>query len=249
MPSPCVSVSPILRLLLIWINPKGCSDPLVPRPSHNGGSTENAGRELAQPPRDLFNNLRSERFENNMPTKRHIPLVLFPILVSGLLAACVPAQQYDALENDYNQLNQQLSGEISSQQVHITRLQGAIKVAVNSELLFPSGGSQMPPAAAETIAKMAPILAPFQKTTIIVTGYTDNVPIGPELRAQGVTSNQQLSLMRAQTVANYLVSQGVNPALVSARGLGDADPVASNDTPQGRAQNRRVELTLAGPGT
>ena len=100
-----------------------------------------------------------------------------------ILSACVPAQQYDALENDYNQLNQRLSGEIGPQQVHITRLQGAIKVAVNSELLFPSGGWQMPPAAAQTIAKMAPILAPFQQTTIIVTGYTDNVPIGPELRA------------------------------------------------------------------
>ena len=107
----------------------------------------------------------------------------------------------------------------------------------------------MPPQAAQLIARMAPILAPFQQTTIIVTGYTDNVPIGPELRAQGVESNQQLSLKRAQTVANYLVSQRVNPNLVSARGLGDADPVAPNDTPQGRAQNRRVELTLAGPGT
>jgi chemotaxis protein MotB len=169
--------------------------------------------------------------------------------VALILSGCVPAQQYDALENDYNRLNQQLSGEIASQQVHITRLQGAIKVAVNSELLFPSGGWQMPPGAAQTIAKMAPILAPFQQTTIIVTGYTDNVPIGPELRQQGVDSNQQLSLKRAQTVANFLVSQGVNPNLVTTRGLGDADPIASNDTPQGRAQNRRVELTLAGPGT
>jgi chemotaxis protein MotB len=170
-------------------------------------------------------------------------------IIGLILSACVPARQYDALENDYNQLNQQLSGEIASQQVHITRLQGAIKVAVNSELLFPSGGWQMPPAAAQTIAKMAPILAPFQQTSIIVTGYTDNVPIGPELRQQGIENNQQLSLKRAQTVDNFLVSQGVKPNLVSARGLGDADPVAPNDTPQGRAQNRRVELTLAGSGT
>src|ERR1700751_3163482 len=169
--------------------------------------------------------------------------------VALILSACVPAQQYNALENDYNQLNQRLSGEISQQQVHITRLQGAIKVAVNSDLLFPSGGWQMPTQAAQTISEMAPILAPFQQTTIIVTGYTDNTPIGPELRQQGIDSNQQLSLKRAQTVANFLVSQGVNPSLVQTRGLGDADPVAPNDTPQGRAQNRRVELTLAGPGT
>jgi chemotaxis protein MotB len=170
-------------------------------------------------------------------------------VIALILSACVPVQQYNALENDYNELSQQLSGEIATQQVHITRLQGAIKVAVNSDLLFPSGSWQMPPQAAQLIAKMAPILAPFVQTQIIVTGYTDNVPIGPELRAQGVANNQQLSLRRAQTVANFLVSQGVNPSLVSARGLGDADPVAPNDTPQGRAQNRRVELTLAGPGT
>src|SRR5215469_15909028 len=120
--------------------------------------------------------------EEQMFTQRSNSVVRISVLLSGLLAACVPAQQYDALENDYNQLNQRLSGEIASQQVHITRLQGAIKVAVNSELLFPSGGWQMPPEAAQTIARMAPILAPFQQTTIIVTGYTDNVPIGPELR-------------------------------------------------------------------
>ncbi|WP_156328205.1 MULTISPECIES: OmpA family protein [unclassified Massilia] len=46
-----------------------------------------------------------------------------------------------------------------------------------------------------------------------------------------------------------MISQGVNPNLVSAKGFGDADPVASNDTPEGRAQNRRVELTIASPGT
>src|SRR5215471_5494026 len=56
-----------------------------------------------------------------------------------ILSACVPAQQYNALENDYNQLNQQLSGEINAQQVHITRSQGAIKVAVNSDLPLPVG--------------------------------------------------------------------------------------------------------------
>lgn len=171
------------------------------------------------------------------------------VLLTGAVTGCVWQSTYNALENDYNQLNQRLSGEIAGQQVHITRLQGAIKVAVNSELLFPSGGWQMPPEAAQTIAKMAPILAPFQQTHIIITGYTDNVPVGPDLQQQGVQNNQQLSLKRAQTVMQFLISQGVNPNLVSAQGAGDSDPIASNATPEGRAQNRRVELTLAGSGT
>ena len=53
-------------------------------------------------------------------------------------------------------------------------------------------------------------------------------------------------MRRAQTVMQYLISQGVNPNLLTAQGLGEADPVASNDTAAGRAQNRRVELTLPG---
>jgi len=174
-----------------------------------------------------------------MITRRQVTGSTGALLLSGLLAACVTQSAYD-------QLNQRLSAEIARGQVHITRLQGAIKVTVNSELLFPSGGWQMPPQAAQTIAEMAPVLAPMQTAHILVIGYTDNVPIGPELMQQGVTSNQQLSMMRAQTVVNYLVSQGVNPALLTAQGLGEADPVASNDTPAGRAQNRRVELTLPG---
>jgi chemotaxis protein MotB len=66
---------------------------------------------------------------------------------------------------------------------------------------------------------------------------------------EGITSNLVLSQKRADNVTQYMISQGVNPSLVSAHGFGDADPVASNDSPAGKAQNRRVELTVAGPGT
>jgi chemotaxis protein MotB len=176
-----------------------------------------------------------------MMTRRQMTGAAGALLLSGLLAACVTQSAYD-------QLNQQLSGEIAQGQVHVTRLQGAIKVTVNSELLFPSGGWQMPPQAAKTIAEMAPVLAPMQTVHITVIGYTDNVPIGPELRQQGIATNEDLSLKRAQTVVQYLVSQGVNPNLLTAQGLGDANPVAPNDTAQGRSQNRRVELTLPGQG-
>jgi chemotaxis protein MotB len=165
-----------------------------------------------------------------------------------LLAGCVSEQKYDALQSRYDQLNQTMSSEIASNQMQIARLQGAIKVTVNGELLFPSGGWQMPATAQQTIAKMAPILAPMQETTIVVNGYTDNTPIGPELMREGVTSNLILSQKRADNVMQFMISQGVKPNLVTAQGFGDADPVASNETAAGRAQNRRVELTLAGSG-
>jgi chemotaxis protein MotB len=132
--------------------------------------------------------------------------------------------------------------------MQITRLQNAIKVTVNNELLFPSGDWNMPMEAQRTISKIVPILAPKQQTKIQVNGYTDNVPIGSGLVRQGITSNLELSQKRADTVMQFMISQGVNPSLVSARGFGEANPAASNDTPEGRAQNRRVELTLTGSG-
>ena len=165
-----------------------------------------------------------------------------------LLVSCKSQQKYDELQSRYDQLNQKMAAEISAHEMHIERLQNAIKVTVNDQLLFPSGEWQMPSAAQQTIAKIVPILAPMQQTKIIVKGYTDNAPISQDLISQGITSNLVLSQKRADNVMNFMTSQGVNPNLVSAQGFGDADPVASNDTPEGRAQNRRVELTLAGAG-
>ena len=165
-----------------------------------------------------------------------------------LISGCVSQQKYDALDAQYQELNRTMSTQIASQQMHITRLQNAIKVTVNDDLLFPSGDWQMSAEAQQTISKIVPILAPTQQTKILVNGYTDNVPIGPELKRQGITSNLVLSQKRAENVMQFMISQGVNPKMVSAQGLGEADPVASNDTADGREQNRRVELTLAGSG-
>jgi chemotaxis protein MotB len=175
-------------------------------------------------------------------------LMVYVAAVALLLSGCVSQKKYDALDQEYQQLQQSMTAEVGAQKMHITRLQNAIKVSVNGELLFPSGGWQMSAQAQKTIAKMAAILAPQQTTKINVNGYTDNTPIGAGLRRQGVTSNLILSQKRADAVMQYMISQGVNPNLVSAQGFGSADPVASNATPEGRAQNRRVELTLATTG-
>jgi chemotaxis protein MotB len=175
----------------------------------------------------------------------HAKLILAAALV---LSACVSQQKYDALQQRYDQLNQTMTSEIGSKQMHIERLQNAIRVTVNDDLLFPSGDWQMPASAQQTMGKMIPILAPMQQTKVIVNGYTDNVPIGAGLRRQGITSNLMLSQKRADNVMNFMISRGVNAALVSAQGFGDVNPTASNDTADGRAQNRRVELTLAGSG-
>ena len=71
--------------------------------------------------------------------------------------------------------------------------------------------------------------------------------IGPALKAR-FPSNLELSSARADAVARYLVSKGVPQNTVSAQGFGDARPVAGNDTPQGKAKNRRVEIVIAAAG-
>jgi chemotaxis protein MotB len=188
-------------------------------------------------------------------SRRKIPALSIALAALFGFAGCVSQQTYeaqvqktDALQQKYDQLNQQMSSEIAANELHIERLQNALRVTVNDQLLFPSGDWQMPPDAQQSIAKIARILAPMQQTKITVNGYTDNVPIGPGLIRQGVTSNLILSQKRAENVAQFMIAQGVNPSLVSTQGFGDANPVASNDTADGRAQNRRVEIVLAGSG-
>jgi chemotaxis protein MotB len=178
-------------------------------------------------------------------------VLLFPFIASVLLSACVSQSKYDELQAQYQRVQQQnatLSNQVAADKAQICRLQGAIKYTVNSDLLFPSGGWQMSDRGKEIIGNMAAKLAPTQQNKILVSGYTDNAPIGPALQRQGITSNQILSQKRAENVMEFLNSQGVKPDLISAQGFGDGNPVASNDTAQGRAQNRRVELSVAGSG-
>jgi chemotaxis protein MotB len=195
--------------------------------------------------------------------------------VSVLLAGCVSTGTYHDLENKYTALQgqyTQLQGQYTQLQqtsaaqaahsateiaalkqaqaadkAHVGRLQDAVKYTVNSDLLFRSGSWEMSKEGQEVIAKIAPRLAPSQQSPLVVNGYTDNAPIGRALQRQGVTSNEMLSQKRAEAVMAYLISQGVKPDLITARGLGAAEPLASNATAQGRAQNRRVEVTLAEP--
>ena len=163
------------------------------------------------------------------------------------LSACVSQGKYDALQTQNQQLqtqNQQLQQQVADQTAHVGRLQSAIKYTVNSDLLFPSGSWKMSPQGQNIISRMASKLAPTQQEKLYVNGYTDNTPIGPGLQQQGITSNQLLSEKRADAVMNYLITQGVKPDLVAARGYGATSPVASNTTASGRSENRRVELTL-----
>lgn len=170
------------------------------------------------------------------------------VLCAALMAAgCVTDKTYNtevSKANTYAALNQKLSGELSSDQAQITQLQNELKVTLVNEILFPEGGWNLSPKGEETLTKIAPTLSNLPGQQIIVQGFTDNEPIGPALRSR-FPSNLELSSARADSVARYLTSKGVPQNSISAQGFGDARPVASNATPQGKAKNRRVEIVIS----
>ena len=177
--------------------------------------------------------------------------LLLPLIASVALSACVSQSAYDQLQAQNQQLQQQnasLQQQVAASKAQACRLAGAIKYTVNSDLLFPPGRWEMSDRGKQLIGQYAAKLAPSQQNKILVSGYTDNAPIGPALQRQGITSNQDLSQKRAENVKDYLVAQGFNPNLVEAQGFGDTNPVAPNTTPQGRAQNRRVVLSVPASG-
>jgi len=107
-----------------------------------------------------------------------------------------------------------------------------------SDVLFDTGRYSLKPGAREKLAKVAGILLAYPGINVQVAGYTDNV--GSE------DMNQALSEHRAGSVRDYLVESGVNSNSVTARGYGNSEPVATNENPTGRQQNRRVELVVSG---
>jgi len=117
-----------------------------------------------------------------------------------------------------------------------------------ADLAFPSGGFTLTRAGK---AKIDPIIPAIQGLPpggkVVVYGYTDNQPVGKALIAKGIADNLDLSSKRANEVVRYLASKGVNPSIMSGKGRGDTHPVAANDTKQGRAQNRRIELVVETP--
>jgi chemotaxis protein MotB len=159
-------------------------------------------------------------------------------LTAIMLGACVSQNAYDQLQAQNQQLQTQLAQSRAEQ-----------KFVEAGDMLFPEGGFQLSPAGqAELANNIAPKLRGLQNAKVVVYGHTDNTPVGPALQRQGIPDNLVLSTRRAATVVSFLVSQGVSPSIISAKGFGETHPEASNDTPQGRAANRRIEITIQGPG-
>jgi chemotaxis protein MotB len=124
--------------------------------------------------------------------------------------------------------------------IDIERKDGTVMIRFPNEIAFPSGSSALDDGFARTLAPLVPLLA-ATPGTIVVSGHTDNVPIN----GGAYRSNWEMSAARASSVVHLLVADKTIPsARITVQGFGDSRPLADNVTAEGRAKNRRVEITI-----
>jgi outer membrane protein OmpA-like peptidoglycan-associated protein len=131
----------------------------------------------------------------------------------------------------------QLRQRLQNTGVSISRQGDRIVLNMPSNITFDTNSADIKSDFYDVLNSVAIVLKEYNKTLINVTGHTDNT--GTE------AYNLNLSQRRTTSVGQYLISQGIDPTRVATQGMGESKPIASNDTPQGRQQNRRVEIELA----
>ena len=136
------------------------------------------------------------------------------------------------MDNQEAKLRERLQGS----GVSVTRVGEDIILNMPSNVTFATDSADLKPQFFETLNSVAIVLNEFNRTLVDVTGHTDSTG--------SAAHNQQLSERRAGTVAEYLVAQGNNPQRFQVLGMGQNEPIASNATAEGRAQNRRVEIRI-----
>jgi chemotaxis protein MotB len=142
---------------------------------------------------------------------------------------------------EYEALAQSLDQQIQAGQIQLSELRGKLTVRMAEKVLFPSGSATVSAAGKQTLDKIGDALKNVKGRIIRVEGHTDNVPI----KTAKFPSNWELSSARAIAVVRILQGDGVDPGLLAAAGYAQYQPIAPNDTPTGRAQNRRIEISLA----
>jgi len=139
------------------------------------------------------------------------------------------------MDKQQTEFEQQLANERAQNQIEIERQQNEIlKLTMSSEVSFDFNSATIKSSFYSPLNKIADIMKRYPQTQIVIAGHTDSV--GSE------QYNLNLSLRRANAVADYLISRGVAQSRLGTEGRGELEPIASNETESGRAQNRRVEI-------
>lgn len=142
----------------------------------------------------------------------------------------------------YQSLQNQFSDELAMKQVEVKLMESGVTVNLPEEILFPSGSADLSTQGKDVIAKVTNELKDTPLQTI-VAGYTDNIPIKGNLALKYPT-NWELAGARASSVVRLMHESGLPQEQLIAVSFGENNPVSSNETPEGRAMNRRIEIRL-----
>jgi chemotaxis protein MotB len=129
---------------------------------------------------------------------------------------------------------------IDAGDLKIVMRDGRMVLQLRNDVLFDSGRVSLKREGKAALQEVAGVLMTIEERRFQVVGHTDNVPISTSRFA----SNWELSTARAVAVTRFIIEEGVDPKALSAAGYGPYDPVASNDDPEGKAKNRRIEIVL-----
>ena len=132
-----------------------------------------------------------------------------------------------------------MSEMVIKDEVIIRKHEDWVEVEIKNDVLFPSGSATLTPKANGVVLRLGQVLAGISNP-IYVEGHTDNVPIQQEI----FPSNWELSAARSSAVIRLLAAGGISPRQMTALGFGEYRPTQPNDTPEGRAANRRVLLAI-----
>lgn len=151
------------------------------------------------------------------------------------------------LKSTYDELVESLKGEIEAGEIQIRRMKDRLSVNLESKVLFDSGRADLKASGIEVLRRVGDQLAKIEGKRIQIEGHTDNDPIGGRLKERYPT-NWELSTSRALAVVHFLQDDvGIGAERLSGAGYGEYQPAASNDTPEGKAVNRRIEIVLLPP--
>jgi len=155
-------------------------------------------------------------------------------------------QERDKLNTEFARIKDELDKEVSSREIAIEQVRNRFTVIrVGDKILFDTGSSQLKQRGREVLGLIANTLGKFSDRQVRVEGHTDDQPIVSSKTRKRYPSNWELSSARATSAVRYLIEKGgLDPLTVIAVGLGEFHPIASNDTSQGRARNRRIEIVL-----
>jgi len=142
--------------------------------------------------------------------------------------------------NEFRDLLARFKSLIDAGKLSVKMVDGRMVLALPSDVLFDSGSATLSAGGATAVVEVSTVLATMTDRRFQVEGHTDNVPI----RTAAYPSNWELASARALGVVKAMVNAGMQASLVSAAGFGEFRPATTNDTPEGRQQNRRIEIVL-----